>query len=73
MDVEVERGHGVFDSLQVMPCRRVLSADDHQGAGLGARHQPIAGLVRDLDRHEAQDGAGVNLLQDEQKQEEGMS
>lgn len=71
--MEVERGHGVFDSLQSMPCRRVLSADDHQGAGLSARHQPIAGLVRDLDRHKAQHGAGVNLLLDEEKQEKGMS
>lgn len=62
--MEVHGGDGVFKALQVMPSRRVLSAEDHQGARLSAGHQPIRGLIWDLDRHKTQDGAGVNRLQD---------
>lgn len=60
--MEVERGDGVPDALQPVPRQHVLSADDHQSARLGARHQPIRGLVWDLDGYETQDGAGVDRL-----------
>lgn len=67
MHVEVERGDGVSDTLQVVPFRRVLSADTHQVPWLGASHQPITGLHWDLDGHETQDRTGVDVLQEEEK------
>lgn len=62
MYMEVQWGDSVGDTLQVVPSQRVQSADHHQGARLGACHQPIMGLIRDLDGHKTQDGTGVNLL-----------
>lgn len=63
MLLEVHGGDGVPDALQAMPDRRVLGAEDHQGAQLGAGHQPIRGIVWDPDRGQTQDGAVVDLLQ----------
>lgn len=65
--MEVQRGDGVRDALQAVPSRRVPSAEDHQGAGLGAGHEPITRLARDLDRHETRDGTGVHFLQERER------
>lgn len=63
MLLEVHGGDGVQDALQAMQGRRVLGAEDHQGAQLGAGHQPIGGLVWDSHRGQTKDGAVVDLLQ----------
>lgn len=67
MYVEVQRGDGVADTLQAVPGGRVLGVDHHQGPGLGACHQPITRLIGELDGHETQDGAAVNLLSERKR------
>lgn len=62
--VEVERGDGVGDAVELVPGRRVLSAEDQQRAGLRSCHQPIAAVVGDLDGDQTQDGTGGDLLQE---------
>lgn len=61
--VEVERGDGVSDALQVVPGGGVPGAEQHQRARLGARHQPVGGVLWDEDGCETQDGAAVDGLQ----------
>lgn len=63
MLLKVHGGDGVSDPLQAMRDGRVLGAEDHEGAQLGAGHQPIRALVWDSDGGQAQDGAVVDLLQ----------
>lgn len=61
--MEVERGDGVPHALQAVPRGGVLGTGEHQRARLGARHQPVGGLVGDLDGGETEDGAAVDGLQ----------
>lgn len=66
--MEVERGDGVSDALQAVPRRCVLGTGEQQRARLGARHQPVRGLIWDLDSCEAQDGAAVDGLRGSETQ-----